>query len=303
MSALRKLAAAVAVLSGAWAPAQAMDFRVDPSHPDFLMIYATGTIEADSATRFRLFLEALPPDLKRLEARGSAAVVLDSPGGLVMYAMVMAASIESHHFMTGVSDGQCLSACVLLWAAGATKFVWGHPCIGVHNATDGVAEKTDKQRKEDTYQANSTMVTWLLMHGAPHSVTAKLVATPNNELSCLTAADLAAWKVTVAPMGRRPDLTQNKRKKSAASTTTAQRQMDRGVAGALVSRQRLDHPRRPGAARRLRAQVPLKARREATTDDERLDAIAKLKGAAAGTDHCRKQRGPEFRGEVQPRSH
>jgi hypothetical protein len=92
-------------------------------------------------------------------------------------------------------------------------------------------------------------------------------------------------------MGRRPDLTQNKRKKSAASTTTAQRQMDRGVAGALVSRQRLDHPRRPGAARRLRAQVPLKARREATTDDERLDAIAKLKGAAAGTDHCRKQRG------------
>jgi membrane-bound ClpP family serine protease len=105
MSALRKLAAAVAVLSGAWAPAQAMDFRVDPSHPDFLMIYATGTIEADSATRFRLFLEALPPDLKRLEARGSAAVVLDSPGGLVMYAMVMAASIESHHFMTGVSGG------------------------------------------------------------------------------------------------------------------------------------------------------------------------------------------------------
>jgi ATP-dependent protease ClpP protease subunit len=190
MSALRKLAAMAVVLASVQS-AEAMDFAVDPAYPDFLVIYATGTIERGDANRFRLFLEALPPDLKRLEDHGSAGVYFDSPGGLVMDAMVFAVLIESHKFITGVANhGQCSSACVLLWAAGTTKFAQEHTCIGVHNATaDGVAKETD----------NSGMATWLVMHGAPHSVTAKLVATPNNALSCLTAADLAAWNVTVVP--------------------------------------------------------------------------------------------------------
>jgi hypothetical protein len=199
MSALRTLAAVAALLASVQS-AEAMDFAVDPAYPDFLVIYATGTIERGNANRFRLFLEALPPDLKRLEDHGSAGVYFDSPGGLVMDAMVFAVLIESHKFVTGVANhGQCSSACVLLWAAGTTKFAQEHTCIGVHNAWDGVAQGTDKSRKGGEETAMSTMTTWLVMHGAPHAVTAKLLATPSDSLSCLTAEDLAAWHVTVVP--------------------------------------------------------------------------------------------------------
>jgi hypothetical protein len=195
MSALRKLAAAAAVLASVHS-AEAMTFLTDPSDKNGqnggnLYVYAKGTIEIGDAQRFRLFLAALPP------WKGDLILTLTSPGGSVTEAMAIAAIVDKRHFVTNAMGDECASACVLAWAAGAQRFVKAKTCIGVHNATvTGVAKKS-VAAAEDRWTLS--MMTWVAAHGAPHNVLTQMLATSGSAMYCLTDADLAAWNVTVLP--------------------------------------------------------------------------------------------------------
>ena len=196
MSALRSLA----LLGLAWGTsAQAMDFSLGPPDEN-VFIYATGEIVSGDAQRFGEFLAALPPPGDSL-----TFVVFNSQGGLIDEALVIAKAVERNRILTGVAvDGQCTSACVLAWAAGARKFSHDGVCIGVHSANADIRAKAKahsadekKARRNLESTANVLMARWLFDHAAPVNVTTKLLQTPSSKVYCLTAADLAAWNVRI----------------------------------------------------------------------------------------------------------
>jgi hypothetical protein len=192
MSALRKLAAAAAVIASVQS-AQAMTYLIDPSDKvgENLYVYARGTIEEGDADRFRLFIAGLP------RWKGKTIVTFTSSGGLVSEALALAAVIESRHYVTTAMGDQCSSACVLAWSAGAQKYLVAKTCIGVHNATvTGIAKKSLAAAED---KETLTMMTWVAAHGAPHNVLVKMLTTPGSAVYCLTDKDLAAWQVTVLP--------------------------------------------------------------------------------------------------------
>lgn len=205
MSALRKLAAAAVILASVHS-AEAMDYSVDRSVDDVLVIFATGSVEKGDAERFRRFLGTMPD--KRLSQ--PSTVLFNSPGGVVADALAIGALLERNKFMTGVrTGGRCWSACVLAWAVGRVKLANSDTCIGVHTANanggvDGFPKKPDapdalakKARKELESTANLDMAVWLWDHGAPRIVTTKIFHTPAHSVYCLTSEDLVAWHVKI----------------------------------------------------------------------------------------------------------
>jgi hypothetical protein len=64
------------------------------------------------------------------------AFLFNSPGGNPFGAYDVAEWITKNNFDTVVGDnGECTSACVIVWAAGVHKFVSATAKIGVHNAS------------------------------------------------------------------------------------------------------------------------------------------------------------------------
>ncbi|MBX3569328.1 MAG: hypothetical protein KF914_14810 [Rhizobiaceae bacterium] len=67
--------------------------------------------------------------------RERVSVVLQSPGGLVRDALQIGAEIRLRNFATMVSsDGECYSACGLIWISGARRYMSAGSKIGFHAA-------------------------------------------------------------------------------------------------------------------------------------------------------------------------
>ena len=135
MSALRKLAAVAAILALTHA-AEAMDYHYDVIKGR-LMLRGDGDIEVDEGKRFLAFTADLPAHLFAM-FDGKATIVFDSRGGNLAAGFVLAHIVWSFHLTTDVSyAGQCASACVVAWAAGAHKQMEKYSRIGVHQASLG----------------------------------------------------------------------------------------------------------------------------------------------------------------------
>ena len=77
--------------------------------------------------------------IEQIEATSSrvTAVALESPGGVLGAAAAIAGQIHAHGITTVVENGAiCVSACVLLFAAGQTRVAGPTAMIGVHGAAD-----------------------------------------------------------------------------------------------------------------------------------------------------------------------
>ena len=136
----------------------------------------------------------------------AAMVVFNSPGGHVGEGEAIGAVIENHRLATGVAaGGQCSSACVLAWAAGARKSIAPDASIGVHNASAAEMNEDDVAQRLDGIRATSEMGKWLRRFGAPDNVVNKLLDTPPERMYWLSADDLAAWQVTVTGVPHAPD--------------------------------------------------------------------------------------------------
>jgi hypothetical protein len=100
--------------------AEAMDYHYDVIKGR-LMLRGDGDIEVDEGKRFLAFTADLPAHLFAM-FDGKATLVLDSRGGNLAAGFVLAHIVWSFHLTTDVSyAGQCASACVVAWAAGAHK--------------------------------------------------------------------------------------------------------------------------------------------------------------------------------------
>ena len=193
MSRLRALAAAAALLVSA-PPAEAMTYQysVDQGR---LIIQAAGDFETDEGKRFLAFIDGLPAHLFTL-FDGKATMVFDSSGGSLAAGFVIAHIVWNFHLTTSVAkDGQCSSACVIAWAAGAHKQMQAGAHIGVHQAALGRAAAPGEDGPSVERYSTAIMARWLRANGAPGIVVAQTISTPPTKLYWLTDADLAAWKV------------------------------------------------------------------------------------------------------------
>ena len=191
MSALRKLAAVAAILALTHA-AEAMDYHYDVVKGR-LLLRGDGDIEVDEGKRFLAFTADLPAHLFAM-FDGKATLVLDSRGGNLAAGFVLAHIVWSFHLTTDVSyAGQCASACVVAWAAGAHKQMEKYSRIGVHQVSlNGTAiAGVDGPTAERQY--THIMARWFRTNGAPDNVVAKTIETPAASMYWLTPA----WKVGV----------------------------------------------------------------------------------------------------------
>jgi hypothetical protein len=190
---LRKLAVVATLLASAHS-AQAMTYLyyVDESR---LVIQATGDVEFDEGRRFLDFTDSLPRPVFAL-LNGKASIVFDSRGGNLHGAFVLANILSGYRLTTGI-EGQCSSACVVIWAAGAHKTIASGSHIGVHSATLNGAAIAGVNGPMTERDYTIVMANWLRRNGAPPNVIAKMLSTPASGLYRLTDADLAHWHVTI----------------------------------------------------------------------------------------------------------
>lgn len=104
-------------------------------------IYITGVAGgADKPTSAMVISgQIFPGDAAKFEQLvrpiNSAFIILSSPGGEVLESLAIGRLIRSKQFITAVpNDTLCVSACALIWLAGATRFGEPRSTIGFHAA-------------------------------------------------------------------------------------------------------------------------------------------------------------------------
>jgi hypothetical protein len=204
MNRVLSAALVVATMAGAVAPADAMTYAYHAVGKDTLVIDAKGDIGPDAGKIFAAWLQAQPKDAMN---RPHFAMILDSHGGNPFGAFDVGEAIRKNGGNTGVAEnGQCASACVLLWAAGVQKSASLTSKIGVHGAYfDKTAVKAPtKEAADDAKNAPLFEATWTLeiaqqlkMYGAPDHVVVQAIMTPSKDMYWLTADDAKAWGATI----------------------------------------------------------------------------------------------------------
>lgn len=139
--------------------------------------------------------EILPDDYERYRQTAFSmgkldAVWVNSPGGEIGNAILIAAAVHSRQLETAVYTGaECVSACVLIFAAGGKRYLFEGARIGVHRAHEFDGSDSD--------EGTEYSVDYLRKIGAPAVVISKLRTTNSNNISWLTEIDLKGWSEIV----------------------------------------------------------------------------------------------------------
>lgn len=120
-------------------------FSDDPTVP--IIIHLKGEIESGDAEEFE----------RLIEGQSMVTLVLDSPGGLVREALRIGATIRLRGFATMVAaDGECYSACGLVWLASERRYMAVSSQIGFHAAYRQVGDYL-----EESGEANAEIGSYL----------------------------------------------------------------------------------------------------------------------------------------------
>ncbi|MGY4506364.1 hypothetical protein ACVWYH_010321 [Bradyrhizobium sp. GM24.11] len=121
-------------------------------------------------------------------------VQLDSGGGRLVEGVKLATAIKNAGISTSVGSGDvCASACFLIFAAGATKFLGDGARVGVHKASD-----KDGRETTSSGAATESMAHFAKELGVPASIIARMVRTPSKQIVWLDSQDLKAMGVSLA---------------------------------------------------------------------------------------------------------
>jgi hypothetical protein len=156
-------------------------------------IFVDGPIDDGAAARFREELAS-----RQVE---SAAVVLNSPGGLLFEGMAFGQLIRQHGFATHVgrkaasphaapAPGACLSACVFAFLGGLYRFAQPASSIGVHRFS-ALAE-TDV---DSVQVVSASVVKYIGAMGADVELFERMSRKGREQILVLSAADLKALRV------------------------------------------------------------------------------------------------------------
>lgn len=176
---MRKLLAALALVAVPLfaPPAKAAEF----SRLENGAALIEGVLEEGDGDRFTEFLYGGPV---------FNILLLNSDGGMIREAKQIADLIHAFDFMqTGVSSGDsCVSACVLIFAAGHARWLMDGGSIGVHSAS-----RFDQSEDGMSLAATVAFARQLSAWGASPAVVGKLVSTPGHEVTWLDHNDLEGW--------------------------------------------------------------------------------------------------------------
>ena len=179
------LFAVVLGIVGAVAPAaSAATFEpIVPKYDAVMALLIDGEIFAGDSSRL---VAAVDAATARYTDHRMRAVALNSLGGSVGEALEMANVIRDRGLVTVVPEGgQCVSACVLLFAAGSRKIASTGSSIGVH----GVSNLEGEQGKAEL--ATTTRLAKIYAQlGVPASVIGRMVVTPPEHVEWLTRAEI-----------------------------------------------------------------------------------------------------------------
>jgi hypothetical protein len=154
-----------------------------------LIIHVRGEIMKGDAARFPKWVT---DNIKKEDK--IAGVSLDSPGGSVREALLLADGVASTEVPTIIGPGEnCVSACFLIFAAGKKRFAFKEAHVGVHSLViNGQGENLDA--KGSTLDLARTATE---KFSVPPSIIGRMVATPPDKVYWLNRSDLAEMGVQI----------------------------------------------------------------------------------------------------------
>jgi hypothetical protein len=163
-----------------------VEFELAPGGRPIPAIEISGEISQGDDIEFRNIL--------RKHRITESHLIFNSPGGDLATAVRLARVIREYGFMTAVAkNGQCLSACFVLYAAGfvrqgqaSSTFAYEPSApsgIGVHRAyesRESMRSMTPEQARTSTKHAQGEMAKALLEFDVPETIVAKVNSVPSN---------------------------------------------------------------------------------------------------------------------------
>jgi len=156
-------------------------FKLDDTQPDVIKL--DGEIDLDSALNFHRAIQADPK---------AKLLVLNSPGGLVQIALLIAEDVYERKLSTYISstDG-CYSACSFIFLAGAERKVDGK--LGVHQIS-----ATDPTKPNGLVSAQSSIsdiLDVLTRFKTPIGVMTIMFKTPPNDVHVFTPEEIKEYGI------------------------------------------------------------------------------------------------------------
>ena len=178
-------AASGALLCFTSAGASALQYQRVPLDARMIGIGATGAIVPGDFDRLRAFIGKLPQT--RI-----LGFFIDSPGGNIFEAEKIATFInKTGALVTVPNDSQCASACFLLFAAAAHRFMGPNALIGVHSASYNSGGNFAAMELTTAFARDAAS------YGVPDAIIGKMVQTEPGRMSWLTRDDLKPMNVVI----------------------------------------------------------------------------------------------------------
>ena len=169
-------------------PASALQYGQVPLDFRYVGITATGPIVPGDLDRLSAFIKTLSQSGRTL------SFFVDSPGGNIYEASKIAALINKSAAAVAIPSGsQCSSACFLLFAAAAHRFMAPDALIGVHSAS------YDGQENLTSMGITTAFARYAADYGVPPAIIGKMVQTEPGRMAWLTPSDLQSMGVALLP--------------------------------------------------------------------------------------------------------
>jgi hypothetical protein len=175
-------AAALASLLAVAPSAQAIE-RIGWSKTRETM-YLHGKFEIGDAEKIYAAIKA-----NRKPLRG---IILNSPGGVALEGAKLADLVRGMVFDTGITrNGQCNSACFMVWAAGKNRYLYEDSTLIIHSAGNILAATGEKYEDDGSAGTTLRMARAYLELNVPVYLIGMMVITPFNQGYELTTYDKA----------------------------------------------------------------------------------------------------------------
>jgi hypothetical protein len=161
-------------------------FSVDDGHPDVIAL--NGEIGVGAALDFRRVLQAAP---------NAKLFVLNSPGGTVEMALLIADDVHQRNLATFIPKGSgCYSACAYIFLAGNERQVDGE--LGVHQISNDSGNLVSAQ------YSISDILDVLNRFNTPTEVLTVMFRTPPKDMHVFTSGEVARFNINRKPGTQAP---------------------------------------------------------------------------------------------------
>lgn len=157
-------------------------FTVQPANKfGPVSVLIKGRIEPGDFDKFKNFLRQ-PGHLKAY----ANYVWLDSMGGDLNEAMKFASLFEKSSASVVVGpDGKCYSACFMMFAGAADRWLYAFGELGVHQITVNSPQADRAQRKEIALKVSNDLRRYLALQGIPPTLIDQMMDTPSFDMTII----------------------------------------------------------------------------------------------------------------------